>query len=553
MKAFRFVCAITILVFAILMIVLVVAQSHPVAHGNQLNAIPERQKLPAPAVAMQSPQLSFAKAVAYNSGGYDPDSVAVGDLNGDGIPDLVVANCSSNNVTCESSPTGEVDVLLGNGDGTFQAAVGYGSGGYKALSIEIGDVNGDGYPDLVVANYCQSGNCESGGEASVLLGNGDGTFQPALSYGSGGYYAESVAVADFDGDGKLDLVVANYCETQACDNGSASVLMGNGNGTFQAPVSYDSGGTQANSVVISDLDGDGVPDLVVAQQCPTMDCDFGEVSVLLGNGDGTFRAPVTYSSGGYDAHSVAVGDVNGDGRPDLAVGNSCPSGSCSGGIVGVLLNNGDGTFQAPVTYSTGGNVLESLAIGDINGDGLADLVVANACETIQKTGNCQTRPGWVSVLLGNSDGTFQTPVGYNSGGYGGVAVAIADLNGDGRPDLAVTNFYASKNHTTGSVGVLLNSFIARTTIVVTSSPNPSQVNQTVTFTATIASTPAVPNGEIVTFYEGKTSLGTGATTNGMASLTTSFSKAKTYTIKATYPGDAFHKASTGTVKQVVNP
>src|SRR5580700_3553144 len=137
------------LVLAALVIGLVAAQSNPVAH-NQPNAIPERQKLPAggaeaPAVVMQSPQLSFAKAAAYNSGAYDPDSVAVGDLNGDGIPDLVVANCSSNNVTCESSPTGEVDVLLGNGDGTFQAAVGYGSGGYKALSIAIGDVNGDGY------------------------------------------------------------------------------------------------------------------------------------------------------------------------------------------------------------------------------------------------------------------------------------------------------------------------------------------------------------------------------------------------------------------------
>jgi len=548
MKSLHFVCSFAVLVLAALVIGLVAAQSNPVAH-NQPNAIPERQKLPAggaeaPAVVMQSPQLSFAKAVTYNSGGYDPDSVAVGDLNGDGVPDLVVANCSSNNVTCESSPTGEVDVLLGNGDGTFQAAVGYGSGGYKALSIAIGDVNGDGYPDLVVVNYCQSGNCESGGGVSVLLGNGDGTFQPALSYGSGGYYAESVAVADLSGDGKLDLVVANYCQTEACDNGSVSVLMGKGNGTFQAPISYNSGGVGAVSIANADVNRDGHSDLIAVN----FDSSIG---VLFGNGDGTFQEPVSYGPGVYDAHSVAIGDVNGDGSPDLAVGGACASYNC--GIVGVLLNNGDGTFEDPITYSSSGIELGSVAIADMNGDGFADLVVANGCEMIQQNGNCQGRQGWASVLLGNGDGTFQSAIGYNSGGYVSTAVAIADLNGDGRPDLAMANFYASKGRTTGSVGVLLNSFIAKTTIVVTSSLNPSQVNQTVTFTATISSTPAVPNGEVATFYDGKRSLGTGTTIGGMASLTTSFSKPKTYTIKATYPGDAFHKASTGTVKLVVNP
>ena len=134
-----------------------------------------------------------------------------------------------------------------------------------------------------------------------------------------------------------------------------------------------------------------------------------------------------------------------------------------------------------------------------------------------------------------------------------MSVAIADVNGDGRPDLVLANDCGGGvSCTEGSAAVLLNEthYASKTTLA--SSPNPSQVNQPVTFTATITSTPAVPNGELVTFYNGKTEIGTGTTTNTVATLTTSFSAAKTYTIKATYPGDPFRKASSGTVKQVVN-
>ncbi len=157
------------------------------------------------------------------------------------------------------------------------------------------------------------------------------------------------------------------------------------------------------------------------------------------------------------------------------------------------------------------------------------------------------------MLLGNGDGTFQSPQKFSSGGYEGSAIAIGDVNGDGRPDLIVTNACGSGCGTDGSVAVLLNETYYASKTGLTSSPNPSQVNQTVTFTATMTSTPPVPNGEVVTFYNGKTELGTGATTNGVATLNTSFSKAKTYTIKAKYPGDAFHKASSGTVKLVEQP
>jgi hypothetical protein len=127
------------------------------------------------------------------------------------------------------------------------------------------------------------------------------------------------------------------------------------------------------------------------------------------------------------------------------------------------------------------------------------------------------------------------------------------VNGDGRPDIVAANAQITKQSADGSVAVLLNKTSYSTAIALISSPNPAQANQMVTLTAAVASNPAVPNGETITFYDGKSSLGTGTTTGGMASLTTSFSKAKTYTIKATYPGDAFHKASTGTVKLIVNP
>jgi hypothetical protein len=142
---------------------------------------------------------------------------------------------------------------------------------------------------------------------------------------------------------------------------------------------------------------------------------------LLGNGDGTFQTAVTYSSGGFFADSVAVADVNGDGKPDILVANTGGVPICSGGGVGVLLGNGDGTFKTAVTYCSGGGPV-SLAVADVNGDDKPDLVVASSL---------------VSVLLGNGDGTFQTAVSYESGGYPPDSVAVADVNGDGKPDLVV--------------------------------------------------------------------------------------------------------------------
>ena len=332
----------------------------------------------------------------------------------------------------------------------FANAVTYGSGGSEAYSLAVADVNGDGKPDLVVANA-------NGDTVGVLLGNGDGTFQTAVTYRLGGYHATSVVVADVNGDGKPDLLVASCGSGSNCANGTVSVLLGNGDGTFLTAVGYASGGSGATSVAVRDLNGDGKPDLVVGNYCVNSSCVNGVVGVLLGNGDGTFQTAVTYPSDGIYAFSVAAADVNGDGKPDLLVANLLNNNSTAGSV-SVLLGNGDGTFQTAVTYDSGGYEALSLAVADVNGDGKFDLLVANACVN---GNNCDN--GAVGVLLGNGDGTFQAAVGYGSGGNdvaGAVvgSVTVADVNGDGWPDVLVANKCGEIGgtcRTDGTVGVLL--------------------------------------------------------------------------------------------------
>jgi hypothetical protein len=537
----RSVCRLTILLSS-----MALAQSNPVPLINQSAGVvapTSASQLPSErfraAARQRTPEQAqgplFAPAVGYGSGGSQAYSVAIGDVNGDGKPDLVVANefCSIN---CEN---GSVSVLLGNGDGTFQAAVSYSSGGYAAVSVAVRDVNGDGKPDLVVANKFCNINCENG-SVSVLLGNGDGTFQPAVSYGSGGYQAYSVAVADVNGDGRPDLVVANEFCNLNCANGSVSVLLGNGDGTFQAAVSYSSGGYAAVSVAMGDVNGDGRPDLVVANECVSnLNCANGLVSVLLGNGDGTFEPAVSYDSGGSLAYSVAMGDVNGDGRPDLVVVNEFCNLNCANGLVSVLLGNGDGTFEPAASYDSGGYQAVSVALGDVNGDGNPDLVVANEFCTL----NCEN--GSVSVLLGNGDGTFQAAVSYSSGGYAAYSVAMGDVNGDGKPDLAVTN-----DSSNGLVSVLLH--IKPTTSTLISSSNPSNFGQSVAFTATVTSQGSGTPTGTVTFSDGSTSLGTSPLSGGTAIFSTAALTVGLHSINAAYSGDSNFSGSSASLNQTVN-
>jgi hypothetical protein len=247
--------------------------------------------------------------------GHGPSAVALADVNGDGRPDLVVTNSGDNTLV----------VLLNAGNGTFrsQQTLTVGPETYGAYSLAVTDVNGDGKPDLVTVNYRSS-------TVKVVLGNGDGTFQGAQTINTGpGPY--SVAAADVNGDGKPDLVTANLLDQ------SVSVLLGNGGGTFQPPQALATGSSRAPyAVAVADVNGDGTPDIVVATP------GDGTASILLGNGGGSFQPAVAYPIGGADPRSVALADVNGDGRSDLVTANY------NSGGVSVLLNalSGDFTGQA---------------------------------------------------------------------------------------------------------------------------------------------------------------------------------------------------------------
>jgi hypothetical protein len=406
----------------------------------------------------------FLAVALFGSGGAGGTrSIAVGDLNGDGKPDLVVTNaCPLTNADCSEGafPTshGAVAVLLGNGDGTFQPAVTFNSGGDYPSSVALADLNGDSKLDLIVANECSPGECAYS-LVSVLMGNGDGTFQPPVNYRSGGFEESdddvaqsSVAVGEVNGDGKLDLVVENQCAfdiSNYCVNGTVGVLLGNGDGSFRPAVVYDSGGEWPYTVALADLNGDGRLDIAVANCGPVGGdgCGSGMVGVLMNNGSGGFQPAVLYPSGGAAATGLFVADVNGDSKPDLLVANYCGAISiydCEvNGTVGVLLGNGDGTFQPAVAYSTGGYYPVSLTSADINGDGKLDIAAAN----------------WgtsdVGVLLGNGDGTFQPAVTNTDRGYLLQAVIAADVNGDGRPDIEVADG-CNATCSAGAVSALLN-------------------------------------------------------------------------------------------------
>jgi len=481
-------------------------------------------------------QIFKTPPVLYPSGGNLAEWVAVADVNKDGKPDVVVTNWDSG-----------IGVLLGNGNGTFRPAVTY-AATRGADAVAVADLNGDDWPDLVVG-----ANDGAGGPwLSVLLNKGDGTFLPAVRYSSVGFDVTSVAVADVDGDGKPDLVAANQCSDTNCNHSSLAVLLGNGDGTFRPAITYtlSSGIAAAMSVVAADLDHDGLPDLLVAD---TSSSGKGLVIVLLNKGDGTFPSQVTYQSGGTIPSSIIVGDVNADGNLDAVVTNLYYSGSVTSyGSVGVLRGHGDGTFGAPVVYKAGPSPA-SVAIGDVNGDGKPDLVVSSA----PGKGCCGGVPnGKTGVLLNNGNGTFQTPaITYGSGGRNAYSVALADVNLDGKPDLVVADGcdgYNSECPLGGGVAVSLG-LPARTTTTVTTSGTPSTFGQSVTFTVAITSAYGpIANGAIVSFYDNSTKIGTASTTNGAASFTTSSLKVGTHTIKATYPSSAFFKTSSGTITQVVN-
>jgi hypothetical protein len=476
---------------------------------------------------------TFAADVSYPVGNSSFGTlINLGDFNGDHNIDVAVSLAGG-------AVAGSVVVLLGNGDGTFQPGK-TSTGAYTPASAVAGDFNSDGKLDLIVYDKGACfGNC-SPSSTLLLLGNGDGTFQPPATAFSGG---GSLATADLNGDGKLDLVVAssliqiylgsgngtftnpyNYEPNNGSFSGSGLavadftsdgkldiaaeglVFLGNGNGSFlgqpavPVPVAafaavagaFDSNGAQdiaalsdsgpqnlyiilndgtgvltlahtymlpgqAVGLATADLNGDGKPDLVVIGGS-----NNGEgYSVLLGNGDGSFQPPVFYLLGvSLGESAIVIADFNNDHKPDLAISETAV------GAVAVLLGNGDGTFGSPTSVYDGGG--SSLVTADFNGDGKMDLASAGASGLAMLLGNGDgtfqpvsfSQPtlsalccagdlngdskvdlvggsGYIQVLLGNGNGTFKALSPFGSTGYLGSAVSsIADMNGDGIPDLA---------------------------------------------------------------------------------------------------------------------
>ena len=324
-----------------------------------------------------------------------PVALAVGDFNRDGILDLAVVNSSTSNLS----------ILLGKGDGTFAVSSSNPQTGTSPTAIVVGDFNGDGIPDLAVAN---SGT----NNISIFLGVGDGTFSATANPPETGSGPSAMVVGDFNGDGKLDLATANN------GSGTVTVELGNGDGTFTpSPLSAQTV-NQPRSMAVGDFNGDGILDLALVGGYGS---DY--VTVLLGNGDGSFAAtaPINLPANS-NPWAIAAGDFNQDGKLDLAVATYFSN------SIYILLGNGDGSFAATTTPAPGLSYPNVLVVADLDGDGNPDLAETNGSQ--------------LGILSGNGDGTFGTLSTLSAGTFPD-AIAAGDFNGDGSQDLAITSTYSN--------------------------------------------------------------------------------------------------------------
>ena len=362
--------------------------------------------------------VSFADAVHYPSGDKTYTMFA-GDLNGDGHVDLVAANEQANSLS--------VYLNHGDGTGTFQTLAAQGTAfitGAYPTGGAIADFNHDGIPDVVTADY-------HGNSVSILFGvpsmmgsnKGTGMLAAKNTYASiDGGETSNLAVGDLNGDGNLDVVAANPA-VHLPSAASVSTFLGRADGTLGPPdtAAVGTGSSQPYAVAMGDFNGDGKPDVAIS------DLVNGPIIVRLGNGDGTFQPQVLYSAGGQGATIIITHDMNLDGNLDLVCANRGSS------DVTVLLGRGDGTFRKAIATSTGKDTSPySLDVADFNLDGVPDVVTANF------------GTGTGTILLGIGDGHFEAaidagPTANLTMGKISYGVAAGDFNGDGKPDFATTN------------------------------------------------------------------------------------------------------------------
>lgn len=356
--------------------------------------------------ATYASDILFAPSVEYQTGGW-PRSIAVGDFNNDGKVDLATANYISSSVSLH----------LGKGDGTFEDRQDYPVGGLPMWLISS-DLNNDGQFDLATANIAYN---ES---VSALIGNGDGSFQLGID-SNAGRFPYSIDSGDFNNDGIVDVAVSN---SVCCWSEAITLLLGNGDGSFSSSSSYPLGGQglwwDYPPVAVGDFNGDGKSDVVTATVSPNL------ITILLGNGDGTFKSRIDYNApADFSGYFFKTWDFNKDGKTDIAWSGQ--------GGVHVMNGHGDGTFEAPIKYYVHSSA--AITTGDFDSDGNIDLAVSSFFTNA------------ITILRGNGDGTFQAPLSFSTKKSSLYSIAAGDFNGDGKMDLAASSFYGGN-----SVEILLN-------------------------------------------------------------------------------------------------